>query len=65
MADTVYMVLLGVVLAVAAICVYERLRRRKQAALDGKPAAERHPRWLRILAEYTIGGQPGQEKPTD
>ena len=63
MADTVYVVLLGVVLAVAAICFYERLRRRKRA--DGKPAAERQPRWLRILAEYTIGGQPGQKKPTD
>lgn len=62
-----YLVLAGVVLAVVVICVYERLRRRNQAP-DARPALERlerQPRWLRILAEYTIGGQPGQEKSTD
>ena len=59
-----YLVLAGVVLAVVVICVYERLRRRNQMP-DARTALERQPRWLRILAEYTIGGQPGQKKPTD
>ena len=51
------------VLVVVAIVVYEMSLRRKPDA-DDPPGAARVPRWLRILADYTIGGMPGQKGPT-